>query len=1568
MKSFRGKYLFTTLALILIVSICFVATACGDDSKNEPSAPSLGVADVSSYELEDGNVKSSYALGEELDLSQTYLKIYLVEDSAYLAYLLEGNGEYRVSTDDGGKFIRIKATDDLVDGFSTQEVVENATFTLSYLSFSKTFTYSVVDASTVTVNYELNGGEFTTATYGDVTISTPALTFARETGLENLIGAKKNYHEFKGWLFNGEIVESIPKDLEVNSITLSAIWEEIEYTLSFDTKYGKIDDIVYTCSYPDGEITLPTLTPAIVGNEQFVGWYEDDNYTKKIEIFQVIPCKDATLYARWSERREVTLEGDFATSIRSGSKTIDFSKAYFKVVGQDEEKEIKVSDKSVKTPEFELETVGEYTVNFIVEYDGLEYSVEYSYEITPADVYFIKFETDGGTLPQDAPVFFDANGLETLPEAQKLGYDFDGWYDTQNFKTKVTGVAANTSKDVTVYAKYVEHEYAINYFLGAQSINYQDSFTISDLAEGKELWTGFTVEGYHFIAWHYSLDFTKDNALSFVPEGTFQDINVYAETGKKVESIAVSSPSSFDVKDSLTLTATVLPQDAYYKDYVFEIVSDDDMTGAVIENNVLSTQNFGTIGIRAYLDGVYSDTVYVSAIDNDIQTIEILPNDEGRYVAFAGPADAIPVNVKIKVGPDPNASLEGHTLFYHFVPDESKGYVRKEGISLSNSIVTYDGYYVGNTTITVSNASYYGEFTLYVEMDPEIDPMNDGQYKVDSGKIVASQVFTIPTPITTPQQLAAIDKDGYYVLASDLDMSYFVGGWTPLCSAQKTDGAGLDYDNAFNGYFNGNGKTISNLAINHTGDYKTDLPTVGLFGAVGAKGVVKNFTLKDVNVVGEYDDGVIVGAAVASIDRGSVSDIKVSGVMTIKGGSMIGGVVGRTSGTVKNVSAGYDQNTLYYIFNPIEDTVLNNYYLGGAVAYSANGTADKLSAVLDADVTIYSKDNVYFGGAVGYLLGNLSSADVSIKLYMHEFDAKNGAAALVDVGGAVGYSKSVLSKLTVGNKDVASIFNFTLPTTAKATIGGAVGESTEGIFDSAVTSAISVSDAKSLTLGGVFGSSAGGSALSFTGNMDIASTSTTAHNIGGIGAKSTGDASGTFIAYALTFDLKADYTFGGIVADAGKAMVGGSSTLEDLSSTSNGTTFGGLVGKTTGGILENGDVRVSGTFILTDTKAAIIGVLAGTLSGEANSSIACATLTVDAYKAANVSVGAIGTASNANANKIESWLDLTVNSQRELVDGKETKAGGATLTAGSIAAKTSGGAKFEMKDLVGTLKISAVCLGASNGSITVGGLIGDNAVSVTNAEVSGEINVKAIKEMTVGGAVGKNSGNLTDCTSKVGTIKTDGYSECAKRNVGGLIGDNTGAIVHSNSSTSIKGNTTGAGKIANVGGFVGNNSGSVQSSYVGKFDDNGYRLDNAVEIEETVGNDANVLVGGFVGNNSAAKASIENCYTDAYIRSSANIGGFVGSNTGKIAYSLALGSIENVDSITTTGAFAFTAVDKCVFVSCLVDSRLGTVNILNGSDSDNVVSYSTLVLKRYAYADFDQDVWDVEQGRLPKIK
>src|SRR5262249_47779668 len=125
---------------------------------------------------------------------------------------------------------------------------------------------------------------------------------------------------------------------------------------------------------------------------------------------------------------------------------------------------------------------------------------------------------------------------------------------------------------------------------------------------------------------------------------------------------------------------------------------------------------------------------------------------------------------------------------------------------------------------------------------------------------------------------------GHYALGSDIDATATTNwnqglGFSPI---------GVNNITPFTGTLEGLGHTIGNLTINAPGISET-----GLFGAIGASGVVQNLGLVGGSVTGKEDIGGLV-----AINSGRITNVHSS--LAVNGGSWamsVGGLAGFNGGT-----------------------------------------------------------------------------------------------------------------------------------------------------------------------------------------------------------------------------------------------------------------------------------------------------------------------------------------------------------------------------------------------------------------------------------------------------------------------------------------------------------------------------------------------------------------------------------------------------------------------------------------------------------------------------------------------
>ncbi len=195
------------------------------------------------------------------------------------------------------------------------------------------------------------------------------------------------------------------------------------------------------------------------------------------------------------------------------------------------------------------------------------------------------------------------------------------------------------------------------------------------------------------------------------------------------------------------------------------------------------------------------------------------------------------------------------------------------------------------------------------------------------------KLYAMPIPINSVSalQLLNIVSGGEFFLTADIDASD-TAGWA-VKSAQPGFLPIGSEASPFEGILHGYGHRIHKLLI-----YRPDTDDVGLFGYIGATGVVDDLGLEQVNITGRDQVGGLAG-----VNEGSVERCYVRGEVT--GVNAVGGLIGDNQGAVSNSYAA---------------AALSGNTVGGLIGTdrSKNDSGPSISMVLGLSIDSQTKKNV----------------------------------------------------------------------------------------------------------------------------------------------------------------------------------------------------------------------------------------------------------------------------------------------------------------------------------------------------------------------------------------------------------------------------------------------------------------------------------------------------------------------------------------------------------------------------------------------------------------------------------
>ena len=287
-----------------------------------------------------------------------------------------------------------------------------------------------------------------------------------------------------------------------------------------------------------------------------------------------------------------------------------------------------------------------------------------------------------------------------------------------------------------------------------------------------------------------------------------------------------------------------------------------------------------------------------------------------------------------------------------------------------NAITCWEANVVPGYEITKLRANGTEERNLSAAITPEAGKFYDITLDKDKGYTDDGQGNYIVTTAEGLKAVADIANNGNLginiTLTENINLTDME--WTPI---------GTNYNNAYTGIFDGNGKTITGLTVTGSDQY------AGLFGRIGSGGTVKNVVMEGVQITSDNSLGSVGG--VAGYSYGNIEYCSVSGSVSVSGISDVGGVVGyqvggsitgcSSSATVKGTqraggmagvtNSGASLTGCYATGDvTVENDGTDTYFAGGVVG--SNGSSCTLKACYAwGSVTGSGSGTVYTGGVTG---------------------------------------------------------------------------------------------------------------------------------------------------------------------------------------------------------------------------------------------------------------------------------------------------------------------------------------------------------------------------------------------------------------------------------------------------------------------------------------------------------------------------------------------------------------------------------------------------------------------------
>lgn len=450
---------------------------------------------VSNLSTDDGDTVTFYALWDKLDYTVSFD---LNGGSGSMANETHVGGVAKtLATYSGTKTGYTFAGWSKTDGATSATYTNGQSVTLSQTDTNITL-HAVWTPNTYTINFDGNKSD-----YPNVTGSTASLSMTYGVA-KNLpaCGFTNTGYKFLGWDTDARAQEptyqagaSVSNLVSTNggSITLSAIWAEVNYNVAFNANGGSGSMANQQMQVGIAEaLNANTFTRT---GYTFSGWAESATgavkYTDKQSVTSLASeGATKTLYAVWTANTYT-----IAFDSNGGSGTINSITATY--------------DESVTLPSSGFTRTGYTLVGWETTTRNYDLGQSVSNLATSGTVtlkamwtaktYTVTFNANGGTCTTTSKSVTYDSTYGTLPTPTRTGYSFAGWYtaETGGIEVVSTTKVAITSAQ-TLFAHWTANTYTVKF-------NSQGGSTVADKTVTYDSTYGAlstpTRDGYKFLGW-----------------------------------------------------------------------------------------------------------------------------------------------------------------------------------------------------------------------------------------------------------------------------------------------------------------------------------------------------------------------------------------------------------------------------------------------------------------------------------------------------------------------------------------------------------------------------------------------------------------------------------------------------------------------------------------------------------------------------------------------------------------------------------------------------------------------------------------------------------------------------------------------------------------------------------------------------------------------------------------------------------------------------------------------------------------------------------------------------------
>lgn len=433
-------------------------------------------------------------------------------------------------------------------------------------SFTTAYTFSTMPAQNITIFAKWNINQYTLkfVDWNGSILQTANYDFGADlSSVTAPINPTRTGYTFNTWS------QTIPATMPANNVTITAIYDINQYTVSFEENGGSV---VANITQDYNSSVVKPADPTRVGYT-FAGWYLEIGLTTLQTWPFTMPLDGKTLYAKWTVNSyTISIYVNGGSAINNITQNYDTvvttptnpTKTGYTFSGWYQEPTLTNAYVFPATmPAFNDEayakwTINQYTIVFVENggspvtditqnynsavvaptaptrtgytfggwfTDNGTFANAYTFSTMPLDgitlyakwnivTYNITYTLNGGTNGANPATYQVTTATITLLPATRTGYTFNGWYNDSGFTIQVTQIAVGSTGNKTLYAKFTINQYTILFEENGGSL--VDDIT-QDYGTTVTEPIDPTKTGYNFGGWFTSQAFTTLYVFNTMP-------------------------------------------------------------------------------------------------------------------------------------------------------------------------------------------------------------------------------------------------------------------------------------------------------------------------------------------------------------------------------------------------------------------------------------------------------------------------------------------------------------------------------------------------------------------------------------------------------------------------------------------------------------------------------------------------------------------------------------------------------------------------------------------------------------------------------------------------------------------------------------------------------------------------------------------------------------------------------------------------------------------------------------------------------------------------------------------